>query len=116
VSPSYAPDRGDLVWLDFDPHSGKEQAGRRPALVLSPAPYNRKTGLAIACPITSQVKGYPFEVPVKSPGGIAGVVLSDHVKSIDWVARNSKRVGATSAETLNAVVGRIARLIGVELP
>jgi len=116
VSPSYVPDRGDLVWLDFDPHSGKEQAGRRPALVLSPAPYNRKTGLAIACPITSQVKGYPFEVSVNSPGGISGVVLSDHVKSIDWVARNAKRAGGTGAETLNAVVGRIARLIGVELP
>ena len=116
MSPSYVPDRGDLVWLDFDPHSGEEQAGRRPALVLSPAPYNRKTGLAIACPITSQIKGYPFEVGVQSSGGISGVVLSDHVKSIDWVARNAKRAGAIGPEVLNAVVGRIARLIGIELP
>ena len=113
---AYIPERGDAVRITLDPQAGHEQAGRRPALVLSPSAYNGRVGLALFCPITSQVKGYPFEVSVNSPGGISGVVLSDHVKSIDWVARNAKRAGGTGAETLNAVVGRIARLIGVELP
>lgn len=83
----YTPGRGDVVWLTFHPQAGHEQAGRRPALVLSPASYNRKVGLALFCPITSQVKGYPFEVPIPKGLAVAGVVLSDQVKSLDWRAR-----------------------------
>ncbi len=84
----YVPKRGDLLWLDFTPHSGHEQAGRRPALVLSPRFYNRKTDLMLCCPITSQVKGYPFEVSVSSTT-ISGVILADQIKSVDWVARRA---------------------------
>ncbi len=88
----YAPDRGDAIWLDLNPQAGREQAGRRPVLVLSPASYNAKIGLLVCCPITSRVKGYPFEVAI--PGGlpISGVVLSDHIKSLDWNARNADRI------------------------
>src|SRR5262249_45281579 len=84
-SGGYAPDAGDLVWLSFSPHAGREQAGRRPGLVLSPRAYNEKAGLCLVCPVTNQAKGYPFEVAL--PGGLAvgGVVLSDHVKSADWL-------------------------------
>lgn len=81
---SYVPDAGDFVWLTFDPQAGREQAGRRPALVLSPRAYNETAGLAVVCPITNQVKGYPFEVPVPSGQGPTGVILADHVKSVDW--------------------------------
>ena len=83
------PDRGDVVWLDFFPKSGHEQTGRRPALVLSPAPYNGKVGLALVCPITQQVKGYPFEV-ILPTGKAKGVVLADQIKSVDWRARNAE--------------------------
>lgn len=83
VATEYVPDKGDLIWLDFNPQVGREQAGRRPALVLSPKPYNEKTSLAIVCPITSQIKGYPFEVPLPKNLPLAGVILSDHVKSLD---------------------------------
>ena len=83
----YVPDRGDVVWLTFNPQAGHEQAGRRPAVVLSPQAYNAKVGLAIFCPITSQVKGYPFEVALPAGGGVTGVILSDQVKSLDWHAR-----------------------------
>ena len=87
VSRPYVPDAGDLVWLTFDPQAGYEQAGRRPALILSPREYNSKARLALACPITSHVKGYPFEVLIPPGGTIAGVVLADHVKNLDWQAR-----------------------------
>src|SRR5215218_2502163 len=86
------PDRGDVVWLDFNPQTGHEQAGRRPALVLSPVAYNRKVGLALVCPITSQVKGYPFEVQMPEGTEVAGVILADQVKSLDWRARRAKVV------------------------
>lgn len=88
----YVPDRGDVVWLAFDPQAGHEQAGRRPAIVLSPAAYNSKVGLAILCPITNQVKGYPFEVAI--PGGlaVAWVILSDQVKSLDWHIRRAELI------------------------
>jgi mRNA interferase MazF len=114
VSPSYVPDRGDLVWLDFDPQTGREQAGRRPALVLSPAIYNSKAGLAFACPITSKIKGYAFEVAIDTPN-IKGVVLSDYLRSMDWVSRNAKPAGAASSEVLAAVSGRLARLLGIQV-
>jgi mRNA interferase MazF len=86
---NYVPDRGDVVWIDLDPQAGREQAGRRTCLVLSPALYNGKTGLAVLCPITNKAKGYSFEVPL--PGGLTttGVVLADHIKTLDWRARKA---------------------------
>jgi len=87
---AYLPDRGDIVWLNFTPQTGHEQAGRRPALVLSPESYNGKTGLAIFCPITSQIKGYPFEVIIPTELKISGAILSDQLKSLDWRARDSE--------------------------
>ena len=80
----YIPERGDLVWLNFTPQAGHEQAGPRPAVVLSPSGYNGKTGLMLCCPITSRVKGYPFEVAVEGVTGITGVILADQIKSLDW--------------------------------
>jgi len=100
----YCPKRGDVVWLSFAPQTGHEQAGHRPALTLSPEAYNRKAGLALFCPITSQAKGYPFEVPLPSGLKVSGVILSDQVKSFDWQARGAqfccKVPGATLAEVL----------------
>ena len=101
----YIPERGDLIWLTFDPQAGREQAGRRPALVLSPSLYNGRAGLAFVCPVTSRVKGYPFEVVL--PGGLAvsGAILADHLRSADWVARRVEFAGkappAVLAETMN---------------
>jgi mRNA interferase MazF len=80
----YIPARGDVVYLDFDPQAGREQKGRRPALVLSPIAYNRRVGLCVACPITNQVKGYPFEVAIPAGFQVTGVILADQVKSLDW--------------------------------
>ncbi len=107
----YVPARGDVVWLSFDPQAGHEQAGRRPAFVVSPKEYNRKTGLFLACPITSKVKGYPFEVPVPSGGAVAGVILVDQVKSLDWRARTTEFAGAVSDATVDDVVARLLPLI-----
>jgi mRNA interferase MazF len=101
-----------LVWLDFTPQAGHEQAGRRPAIILSPESYNRKTGLAIACPITNQVMGYPFEVVLPAGIPVAGVVLSDHVRNIDWRARRAERAGRADDDTLSEVCGKLAALIG----
>ena len=89
---TYFPERGDAVWLDFNPQSGHEQAGRRPAIVISPSEYNRKVGLALFCPITNQAKGYPFEVTIPKNPKIAGVILSDQLKSLDWRTRNAEFV------------------------
>lgn len=86
----YVPNRGDAVWISFTPQAGHEQAGRRPALAISPRAYNRKVGLAIFCPITRQVKGYPFEVGIPSGLEVSGVVLSDQIKSLDWSARKAE--------------------------
>jgi len=83
----YVPGRGDLVWINFDPQAGREQSGRRPAVVLSPASYNGKVGLAILCPVTSKIKGYPFEAALPKGLLVAGVVLADQFKSLDWSAR-----------------------------
>jgi len=109
---SYVPARGDVVWLEFDPQAGHEQARRRPALVLSPLDYNRRVGLALVCPITSQVKGYPFEVAV--PAGapeLHGVILADQVKSLDWHARRAALLGRVPDSTVGEVVGLIGRLL-----
>lgn len=89
---AYAPDRGDAVWVTFNPQAGHEQAGRRPALVLSPIAYNRKVGLAVLCPITNQIKGYPFEVAIPHGLKVTGAILSDQVKSLDWKARDTKLI------------------------
>ncbi len=106
----YVPDRGDIVWLMFNPQAGHEQAGRRPALVLSPRSYNGRAGLALICPITSQRKGYPFEVAV-SGGRVSGVVLADQLRSLDWSARRAKKLARASDETLQEVLGKIAALL-----
>ena len=89
VARRYVPDTGHIVWLRFSPQAGREQAGRRPALVLSPHSYNEKTGLALFCPITSKVKGYPFEVMMPAAGAVTGVVLADQIRSLDWRARGA---------------------------
>jgi mRNA interferase MazF len=87
---SYIPQRGDVVWINMYPHAGHEQAGRRPAVVLSPRSYNAKVGLALFCPVTNQVKGYPFEVIIPQGLEVTGVILSDQVKSLDWKIRNAE--------------------------
>jgi len=106
------PDRGDLVWLSFDPQAGREQAGRRPALVLSPADYNRKSCLALVCPVTSRVKGYPFEVPLPEGLPVAGVALADHLKSVDWQQRQAELIAKAPPETVAEVLDRLAPLLG----
>ncbi|HEX5445278.1 MAG TPA: endoribonuclease MazF [Pirellulales bacterium] len=107
----YIPERGDAVWITLDPQVGHEQAGRRPALVLSPSAYNGRVGLALLCPITSQVKGYPFEVPLPSGLPIAGVVGADQVKSLDWRARKAVRIGSVPAPVVAEVVRRLQTLL-----
>ena len=106
----YVPDAGDVVWLNFPPHAGREQAGDRPALVLSPAAYNNKTSLMLCCPMTTQIKSYPFEVPITA--AVPSVVLSDQIKSVDWRVRKAKRKGKVSAEELADVRAKIRALIG----
>ena len=110
----YLPERGDLVWLEFDPQAGHEQRGLRPALVLSPLEYNRKVGLAVVCPLTTKIKGYPFEVKVadSTEGERPSVVLADQVRSVDWNARSARRFGRASPETLSQVTHKLAALIG----
>ena len=106
----YVPDAGDIVALDFTPQAGHEQAGRRPAIVLSPAAYNGKTGLMLCCPMTRQIKNYPFEVRI--PGTLPSVVLSDQIKSLDWRSRHAKSKGQASAEELAEVRAKTRALIG----
>jgi mRNA interferase MazF len=110
---AHVPDAGDLIWLTFDPQRGREQSGRRPALVLSPAAYNAKTDLALVCPVTSQVKGYPFEVPLPPGLPVAGVVLADHMKSLDWKERRAEAAGRVPEEVLSEVRARLAPLLGL---
>ncbi|MBA3311845.1 MAG: endoribonuclease MazF [Planctomycetota bacterium] len=105
------PDQGDLVWLTFDPQAGHEQAGRRPALVLSPASYNSKVGLALVCPITNQAKGYPFEVALPAGSKFTGVVLADQVKSVDWRVREAQRVGSVPHDVMVQVTQRTLVLL-----
>lgn len=107
----YIPESGDIVLITFNPQAGHEQGGRRPALVLSPAAYNGKVGLAILCPITSQVKGYPFEVLIPDGLEISGVILSDQVKSLDWIARKAEFGCKIPPLTLNEVVQKLSTLI-----
>jgi mRNA interferase MazF len=113
VAKAYVPDAGDLVWLTFDPQAGHEQRGRRPALILSPRIYNAKARLAVACPITSQVKGYPFEVALPTGGAITGVVLADHVKNLDWQARKVVFEAKAGADVVTEVRERLRALLGL---
>ena len=108
----YVPDCGDAIWLNFDPQAGREQAGRRPAVVLSPATYNAKAGLALVCPVTNKAKGYPFEtlLPVGLP--IQGVVLADHVRSLDWRSRHAEKICGLPADVIEDVAAKISALIG----
>lgn len=105
--------KGAIVFLDFSPQVGHEQAGRRPALVVSPREYNNKVGLALVCPITSRVKGYPFEVPLPAGCAVVGVVLSDQVKSVDWRTRRAEVVDQLPGEAVARVLGVLAALLGV---
>lgn len=112
---AYIPDSGDIVWITFNPQAGHEQAGHRPALVLSPKAYNGKVGLAILCPITSKVKGYPFEVLIPDGLEITGAVLSDQVKSLDWKARKAEFICKLPAVSYNEVVEKLSTLIRHQL-
>ncbi len=114
VAGAYVPDAGDLIWLDFDPQAGREQAGRRPAVVLSPAAYNQRASLAIVCPVTSRVKGHPFEVPLPKGLTISGVVLADHLKSLDWKQRRASKAGKVPRPTLEDIRLRVGPLLGFE--
>ncbi|CAN5633704.1 endoribonuclease MazF [soil metagenome] len=108
---AYVPDRGDLVWLQFDPVLGHEQGGRSPALVLSPIEYNRISGLMFACPITRQAKGYRFEVPI-SIRGTEGAILSDHAKNLSWMDRKADYIGRAHPDIVETVIANIIELMG----
>ena len=107
----YVPDRGDIVWLQFDPQAGHEQAGRRPALMISPKAYNQKVGLALFCPITSQVKGYPFEVVLPRGLPASGAILSDQLKSLDWRVRRAQRICVAPCDVVEETLARIQALV-----
>jgi mRNA interferase MazF len=111
---SYVPDRGDIIWLNFSPQAGFEQAGRRPALVLSPQAYNAKTGRCVVCPITSKRKGYPFEHGLPADCGIEGVVLIDHIKNQDWISRDAEFAARITKEWLDPICDVIEALIRPE--
>jgi mRNA interferase MazF len=107
----YVPARGDLVWLQFDPRAGHEQGGRRPALVVSPQTYNSRVGLALCCPVTSRVKGYPFEVALSGSSKVSGVVLADQLKSLDWSARQAERIDTASRDVVEEVLAKVLTLL-----
>lgn len=108
---AYVPDRGDIIWLNFHPQAGHEQAGRRPALVLSPKSYNGKVGLAILCPITNKAKGYPFEVSIPPNLDVKGVILSDQIKNLDWRVRNSEFICHLPSPCLKRVLQKLHTLV-----
>lgn len=107
----YVPERGDIVWLEFSPQAGHEQAGRRPAAVISPKPYNAKVGLFLACPVTTQQKGYPFEVAIPSDLPIAGAILADQLKSLDWRARKASYICSLPAPALDELLAKASALV-----
>ena len=111
MSREYVPERGDIVWLQFNLQGGYEQSGKRPALVLSPKAYNAKVGLAVFCPVTSKIKGYPFEVILPEKMEISGAVLADQVKSLDWRARKAKKLGSLPYSLLKEVFAKIRPLL-----
>jgi mRNA interferase MazF len=107
----YVPDRGDIVWLQFNPQAGHEQAGHRPALVLSPASYNRRSGLMLCCPMTSQRKGYPFEVVIEVDTDRESVVLADQVKSLDWKVLKAVKKGTASIDVIAETLSKLQTLL-----
>ncbi len=111
MAKTYIPDRGDIVWLQFDPQAGHEQAGHRPAFVVSPRAYNSKVGLALFCPITSQIKGYPFEVLLPQEVKARGAILSDQLKSLDWRARKAVLFDVAPVSIVREVAARILALV-----
>lgn len=111
MNQNYIPSRGDLLWLEFSPQAGSEQAGCRPALCISPKEYNDKVGLGLFCPVTSQRKGYPFEVPLPNNIEIRGVILSDHLKSLDWKARKATYICSLPNKQMEEVLGKLHTLI-----
>jgi mRNA interferase MazF len=108
---AYVPRCGDVVWITLNPQAGREETGRRPAVVISPQSYNGKVGLAIFCPITSQIKGYPFEVLIPARLPVAGAILSDQVKSLDWRARNAELICTLPTETISEALQKLATLL-----
>jgi len=114
MAQSYIPERGDIVWLEFNPQAGYEQAGHRPALVLSPKLYNEKVKLALFCPITSHIKGYPFEVMLPEKHKLSGAVLSDQIKSLDWQVRKARRIDSAPQDVLEEVLAKIHVLLGID--
>lgn len=110
ASRAYIPDRGDIVWLDFSPIRGHEQGGRRPALIISTKKYNAKSGLALVCPITSHVKGYPFEVEFKTKVA-RGAILADQIRGIDWMQRDAEKIGVVSESVITEVQEYVKKLI-----
>jgi len=108
---AYIPDRGDVVWITLNPQAGHEQAGHRPAVILSPHAYNGRAGLAILCPITTQVKGYPFEVLIPSNLAIEGAILSDQVKSLDWRARKAELICKLPDDTVDETLRKLGTLL-----
>jgi mRNA interferase MazF len=107
----YVPQRGDVVWISLNPQAGHEQGGRRPAVILSPQAYNARVGLALLCPITSQIKGYPFEVAISEGLPVVGVILSDQIKSLDWRARKAERVCSLLPQTTAEVLAKLQTLL-----
>ena len=107
----YIPERGDAVWVSLNPQAGHEQSGRRPAIVVSPAAYNGKVGLALLCPITSQVKGYPFEVLIPARLKVSGAILSDQVKSLDWRVRRAELICRLPEATISEVLHKVGVLL-----
>jgi mRNA interferase MazF len=108
---TYVPDQGHAIWFTFDPQAGHEQAGRRPAIVLTPAAYNRKTGLVLVCPVSSQAKGYSFEVSLPTGLPVSGVILADHVKSADWRARRAAFICELPRAILLDVLAKLSALL-----
>ncbi len=113
---AYVPARGELIWLQFNPQAGHKQAGHCPAVVISPSSYNRRVGWALCCPVTSQVKGYPFEVLLPQGLGVEGAILSDQIKSLDWRVRKARRIGNLPADVLQETVGKILALVDPDSP
>jgi mRNA interferase MazF len=111
MSKKYFPDRGDAVWLNFSPKVGHEQSGKRPAVVVSPKSYNKKVGLGLFCPITSQIKGYPFEVGIPAGTSITGVVLSDQIKNLDWRVRDAQFICKLPVSTMSEVRKKLRTLL-----
>ncbi|HIK12209.1 MAG TPA: endoribonuclease MazF [Oscillatoriaceae cyanobacterium M33_DOE_052] len=113
-SDSYVPKQGDAVWIDFNPQLGREQAGRRPALVISPNRYNRRVGLVLVCPITRQIKGYPWEIPIPEELDVSGVVLADQVKSLDWQARKVEFICTVPSAVTNRAIATLRKLMPLQ--